>query len=82
MGWKDQYQPLPVIPSVAMATDGVSGEGQHAAHLCLSLPTLGSKRPNVICCVHTAASVRSRLESMTDCYRPKHPGKMTVGFHF
>lgn len=38
IGWKDQYQPLPVIPPVAMATSGVSGEGQRAAHLCLSLP--------------------------------------------
>lgn len=56
MGWKDQYQPLPVSLPVAMATVGVSGEGQRAAHLCLSLPTLQSKHPNVICCLHTDAA--------------------------
>lgn len=43
MGWKDQSQPLPVISPVATATAGVRVEGQPAAHLCLSLPTLGSK---------------------------------------
>lgn len=74
MGWKDQYQPLPVLPAVAIVTV----EGQPASHLCLSLSAVWIEIcPNVICCVCTAAAMRTPFESITDCCRPKCPEKIT-----
>lgn len=78
MGWKDQYQPLPVLSAVAIVTV----EGQPATHLCLSLSAVWIEIcPNVICCVCTAAAMRTRFESITDCCRPKCPEKIKGEFY-